>query len=131
MRFVHVAVLLALAVALAVHDSEAAIGGSSSRSSSRSAAAAGKKRKSRKPQADAPVRSDSDQYDEYDQAYYDSKDDYADVTNGRSSPKGGATAGRTSGTAQLLAAPADDDDTTEVYRQPDDEQPTGMNRIGI
>lgn len=68
-----------------------------------------------KPQADAPMptRADDQQYEDYDQTYYDEKDDYDTIASGNASvpaPNGGGHP---------------EEDTTEVLLQPDDEVPIG------
>lgn len=71
-------------------------------------AAAGKRqKKARKPPADAPMPTRTDDYADYDQSYYDSKEDSA-----------------ANGVGGVGAEGTGDEDTTEVYRQPDDELPT-------
>lgn len=84
----------------------------------------GKKKKAlvkSKPQADAPMptRADDQQYEEYDQTYYDEKDDYD--TNG-SGANSNASVPAPNGSGANVE---EDEETTEVLLQPDDEVPIG------
>lgn len=129
---VHLLLLLAIVgVMLIVDHTEAARPGGRSGGKRKKALV---RRPKGKPQADAPMptRGADDDY-EYDQNYYDDKDDYdapPSTSNGGQSNDGG---GNRAPQQQKLDEHAGnrvgvdvaDEDTTEVYFQPDDELPTG------
>lgn len=73
-----------------------------------------------KPQADAPLPSrNDDEFEDYDATYYD--EDY----------DGAANEGSNLGSQPNANDNGVGEETTEVYRQPDDELPTGKSELSV